>query len=125
MNGMRARAPAIIARSDFEFECVREFSHSGVQLGASVSREERRERIRISIMRENKQHSRWRDTQLTYATAYQQAYGKPIESRRAGEEEIAPMRARPAGLWNNDAFGDDEKLDDDEKVDDLELDDTP
>jgi hypothetical protein len=112
MSGMHATAAGVIGRSEFEFECVREFSHSGVQLGASVSREERRERIRVAIMRENKQHKRWRDTQLTYAAAYQQAYGKPIELRRAGEEEVAPMAASRAGLWDNDPFGDDESLDD-------------
>jgi hypothetical protein len=112
MSGMHASAPCVVARSEFEFECVREFSHSGTQLGASVSRDARRERIRVAIMRENKQHRRWRDTQLTYAAAYQQAYGKPIESRRAGEEEIAPMRAGDAGLWDNNPFGDDEGPDD-------------
>jgi hypothetical protein len=111
MSGLRATTARVISRSEFEFECVREFSHSGVQLGASVSREERRERIRVAIMRENKQHKPWRDTPLTYAAAYQQAYGKPIELRRPGEEEVAPMAASRAGLWGNDVFGDDESLD--------------
>jgi hypothetical protein len=109
MSGMRVPAPSVIARSEFEFECVREFSHSGLQLGANVSREERRERIRVAIMRENKQSRRWRDTQLTYAAVYQQVYGKPIEARRADEEEIAPMRAT---LWGHDALIGDQTLDD-------------
>jgi hypothetical protein len=112
MSGIRMPAQSVIARSEFEFECVREFSHSGVQLGANVSREERRARIRAAIMRENKQNMRWRDTQLTYAAVYQQVYGKPIDSRRADAEEIAPMRAMRTKLWGHDALTGDQTLDD-------------
>lgn len=86
----------MIARAEFELDCVREFAHSGVQLGVNVSREERRERIRIAIMRENKQHTLWRETTLTYAAVYERVYNKSIESRRPDEEEIAPMRAMRA-----------------------------
>jgi hypothetical protein len=46
-----------------------------------VSREERRERIRTAIFREGRQQARWRDTNLTYAAAYQQAYCQPLEAR--------------------------------------------
>jgi hypothetical protein len=111
MSGIHVRVQSDVARSDFEFECVREFSHSGVQLGANVSREERRARIRAAIMRENKQNRRWRDTSLTYAALYQQVYGKPIEARRADEEEIAPMRALRTQLWDYDASTEDVELD--------------
>jgi hypothetical protein len=111
MSGIRRPAHSVIARNEFEFECVREFSHSGVQLGANVSREERRERIRVAIMRENKQNRRWRDTPFTYAAVYQQAYGKPVEVRHADEEEVAPMRPIRTHLWGHAASTGDQKLD--------------
>ena len=62
-------------------------------------------------MRENKQNRRWRDTSLTYAALYQQVYGKPIEARRADDEEIAPMRALRTQLWDYDASTEDVELD--------------
>ncbi|MGA2188845.1 MAG: hypothetical protein ABSH33_09955 [Steroidobacteraceae bacterium] len=103
MSGVHAPAPSAIARNEFEFECVREFSHSGLQLGANVSREERRERIRTAILREAKHDRRWRDTQFTYAAVYQHVYGRPLDERRAEEKEIAPMRAKGTKLWGHDA----------------------
>lgn len=99
-----------IARSEFERECIREFSHSGVQLGAGVSREERRERIRTAIMRENKQHCRWRDTSFTYAALYQQVYGKSLDERRPDEPQMAPLRAMRTPLWGPEPFANDSEL---------------
>jgi hypothetical protein len=63
----------IFTRAEFETACIREFAHSGIQIGPNVSREERRERIRAAIFREGKQQARWRYTNLTYADAYRQA----------------------------------------------------
>lgn len=71
-----------MTRADIELDFVREFAHSGAQLGPSVSREERRERIRCAIVRENKQELRFRDTTLTYAQVYQLAYNKPLNAAR-------------------------------------------
>jgi hypothetical protein len=82
----------ITDRWEFELACVREFSHSGAQLGASVSRGERRERIRLAILREDKAHMRWRDTGYTYAAVFEHVYARsmgdlPIEERREPSRE--------------------------------------
>ena len=68
----------LIDRLEFELACVREFSHSGAQLGPSVSRAERRERIRLAILREEKANLCWRDTVHSYADVYQYVYGKSL-----------------------------------------------
>lgn len=81
---------------DFELACVREFSHSGLHLGGDVSRQERRERIRAAIFREGKQNDCWRNTPLSYAAAYRQAYHLPLEAR---EGDI--VKASPTLLWDN------------------------
>lgn len=86
----------ILTRADFEIDCVREFAHSGTQLGPNVSREERRERIRAAIFREGKQHARWRDTNLTYAAAYQQAYNQPLRARQDDPQGQPPLSQWPA-----------------------------
>ena len=112
MNKPPPPPATVIDRADFELECVREFSHSGGQLGGNVSRAERRERIRVAIMRENKQDARWRDTLLTYAAVYQLVYNMPIEARRSGPEEALPAlpaRARPIGEADDEEFDDDQE----------------
>jgi hypothetical protein len=84
----------IIDRNEYELACVREFSHSGAQLGPDVSREQRRERIRLAILREDKAHMRWRDTAHTYATVFEHVYARPIGGLPI-EERRGPSRA-----WN-------------------------
>jgi hypothetical protein len=78
MNDSAKPQTPIIDRSDYELACVREFSHSGAQLGPTVSREPRRERIRLAILREDKAHLRWRETAHTYAAVYEHVYKRPI-----------------------------------------------
>jgi hypothetical protein len=93
----RVKSPIfIVDRPDFELACVREFSHSGTQLGPTVSRDERRERIRLAILREHKEYLRWQDTIHTYAEVYERVYGKPIGhlSIEGGRE---PTHARRPG----------------------------
>jgi len=93
----RVKSPIfIVDRPDFELACVREFSHSGTQLGPIVSRDERRERIRLAILREHKECLCWHDTIHTYAEVYERVYGKPIGHLSiAGGRE--PIHARPPG----------------------------
>ncbi len=93
MSVNRSGKPPSIAldRLEFELACIREFAHSGMQLGPNVSREERRERIRAAIWRENKQNQRWRDTPITYAAAYELAYHKPLDGRAGDEAPAEPM----------------------------------
>jgi len=73
-------------REDFELACIREFSHSGLYLGAAVSREERRERIRVSILREHKAHLRWQNSALTYADLYARVYHQSLGANDTQDE---------------------------------------
>lgn len=67
-----------VTREEFELACVREFSHSGLYLGVSVSREERRERIRAAILREQKAYRHWQTSGFTYADIYTQVYHQSL-----------------------------------------------
>ena len=67
-----------VARDEFELACVREFSHSGHQVSFGVSAPERRERIRVAILRENKTQERWQNSCFTYAEVFTQAYQQPL-----------------------------------------------
>jgi hypothetical protein len=93
----RAKSPnSIVDRPEFELACVREFSHPGAQLGATVSRAERRERFRLAILREDKAYLCWRDTIHTYAEVYELVYGRPIGhlSSEGGREASHARRPR-------------------------------
>jgi hypothetical protein len=94
-------------REEFELACIREFSHSGHQLGAGVSREERRERIRAAILREHKSTLRWLDSTWTYAGAFALAYHQPLEKG----DRRSPQPWSPADDF---AMGDDIDEDEDE-----------
>jgi hypothetical protein len=96
-----ARAMGILTRAEFEIDCIREFAHSGAQIGPNVSRQERRERIRTAIFREGKQQTRWRDTNLTYAVAYQQAYCQPLEARHDDPQSCPPPAQWSAAAADN------------------------
>ena len=81
-------------REDFELACIREFSHSGLHLGVGVSRAERRERIRVAILRENKAHLRWRYSDFTYASMYAQAYRQSLGASDTHGEDSARRGSR-------------------------------
>jgi hypothetical protein len=103
-------------RQDIEMDFVREFSHSGSQIGTCASSEEKRERIRVAILKEGKQSKPFRGTSLTYAEVYRQAYNKPIEMRRHVRPVSAPALAL-AGDEEDDEEGgaeNDLEADDDE-----------
>jgi len=90
----RAKCPIfIVDRPEFELACVREFAHSGAQLGSAVSRAERRERIRLAILREDKACLCWRETIHTYAEVYEHVYGRPIGHLPSGQGR-EPSHAR-------------------------------
>jgi hypothetical protein len=67
---------------DLELEFVREFSHGGDQIGATLSIDGRRERIRVAILREGKRDLIFRDTQETYEAVYTRCYGSKLDLRR-------------------------------------------
>jgi hypothetical protein len=101
-----ACAMGILTRAEFEIDCIREFAHSGTQIGPNVSREERRERIRAAIFREGKQQARWRDTNRTYAAAYQQAYCQSLQARHDDPQGLPPLAQWSAAIEDLDEDAD-------------------
>ena len=82
-----------MTQAETELGFIREFAHSGVQLGPSVSSEERRERIRVSILREGKENLPYQDAGFTYAEMYWQLYHKSIEMRRIRRDDVFSAKA--------------------------------
>lgn len=79
-----------LSRADIEMTFIRSLACSGVILsGTQLSAEDRRERIRIAIM---KSHMSNRplptDPTLTYAQAFQIAYNRPCELRQAERDRF-------------------------------------
>ena len=66
---------------DLELDFIREFATGGESLmGLGV--DGRRERIRVAIYRHKLAHMPFRDGRMTYAEAYAECYGWPLEMRR-------------------------------------------
>jgi hypothetical protein len=90
---------------EIELQFIREFSVGGNQLGACLSSEDRRERIRVAIY-QNKLHDKiFRDSEITYAAAYRLCYGKALEMRRWPRVDVAMV---PTPLIDEDDPLDDE-----------------
>ena len=71
---------------ELELDFIREFAVGGdLPNGSNI--EDRRERIRVAIYRQNLVHKPFRDTGVDYAQAYRDCYGRPIEMRRAPRPE--------------------------------------
>ncbi len=65
---------------DLELDFIREFSTGGeLLLGLSV--DNRRERIRVAIYTHQLTHMLFRDGPMTYAEAYAECFGRPLEMR--------------------------------------------
>jgi hypothetical protein len=86
---------------DIDYSFVREFSSGGDTFGPSSSRDYRRERMRIAILREGKEGRAFHDSGMTYAEAYRRCYGTPLDLRRAPRAPDAPIYS------NADEDGDD------------------
>ena len=95
-------------QEDFELECIREFSHSGLHLGVGVSRAERRERIRAAILREDKCHLRWRESNVTYADMYSRTYRETLGSGNSHKEDAGLGKSRHRQVID-DSLADDEE----------------
>jgi hypothetical protein len=67
---------------DLELDFIREFSTGG-ELLKSLSVDNRRERIRVSIYTQKLPHTLFRDGPMTYAEAYAECFGRPLEMRSA------------------------------------------
>jgi len=112
---LRDRPRPAITREAFECESIREFAHSGLDLGPRVSRDERRERIRTAIYREGKAGRTWRDSGLTYAEIFRQAYHQALDARADVPVEdvtLRNLRARPSIESWGQSLGVDEDEDD-------------
>ena len=71
---------------DLELDFIREFAAGGESMKGR-SADDRRERIRIAIFVQKLVHTPFRDGPMTYAEAYQQCYGRPLEMRRTVRHE--------------------------------------
>jgi hypothetical protein len=65
---------------DLELDFVREFSTGG-ELLKGLSGDNRRERIRVAIYTQKLPHMLFRDGPMTYAEAYAECFGRPLEMR--------------------------------------------
>jgi hypothetical protein len=65
---------------DLELDFIREFSAGG-ELLSGLSVANRRERIRIAIYTHKLPHMLFRDGPMTYAEAYAECFGRPLEMR--------------------------------------------
>jgi hypothetical protein len=67
---------------DLELDFIREFSTGG-ELLKYLSVDNRRERIRVGIYTQKLPHMLFRDGPMTYAEAYAECFGRPLEMRSA------------------------------------------
>lgn len=71
---------------DLELDFIREFATGGESLqGLSV--DGRRERIRVAIYTHKLVHTLFRDGPMTYAEAFAECFGRPLEMRSAVRRE--------------------------------------
>jgi hypothetical protein len=67
---------------ELELDFIREFSTGG-ELLKGLSVDIRRERIRVAIYTQKLPHLLFRDGPMTYAEAYAECFGRPLEMRSA------------------------------------------
>jgi hypothetical protein len=79
-----------LTRADIEMTFIRSLACSGVILsGTQLSPEDRRERIRIAIMKAQMNNKPLpTDPTVTYAQAFQIAYNRPCELRQAERDRF-------------------------------------
>jgi hypothetical protein len=65
---------------DLELDFIREFSTGGESL-KGLSEDNRREHIRLAIYTQKLPHMLFRDGPMTYAEAYAECFGRPLERR--------------------------------------------
>jgi len=70
-------------KDDIELAFIREFSHSGNQIGRTAARPERRERVRQAIYIHGKANERFEGEGITYAEAFRVCYGERLDRRAA------------------------------------------
>jgi hypothetical protein len=81
-----SKAILIHVDQDLELDFIREFTTGG-ELLKGLSVDGRRERIRIAIYTHKLAHTLFRDGPMTYAEAYAECFGRPLEMRRAVRDQ--------------------------------------
>jgi hypothetical protein len=83
-----AESEGTLTRVDRELELdfIREFATGG-ELLMGLGVDGRRERIRVAIYTQKLAHMLFRDGPMTYADAYAECYGLPLEMRRTVRRE--------------------------------------
>jgi hypothetical protein len=71
---------------DLELDFIREFTTGG-ELLKGLSADDRRERIRVAIYTHKLAHMLFRDGPMTYAEAYAECFGRPLEMRRTARRD--------------------------------------
>jgi hypothetical protein len=71
---------------DLELDFIREFTTGG-ELLKGLSVDGRRERIRVAIYTHKLAHTLFRDGPMTYAEAYAECFGRPLELRHTVRPE--------------------------------------
>jgi hypothetical protein len=71
---------------DLELDFIREFSTGG-ELPKGMSVDGRRQRIRVAIYTHQLAHVLFRDGPMTYADAYAECFGRPLEMRSTVRHE--------------------------------------
>jgi hypothetical protein len=71
---------------DLELDFIREFATGG-ELLKGLSVDGRRERIRVAIYTHKLAHMLFRDGPMTYAEAYAECFGRPLEMRSTVRRE--------------------------------------
>jgi hypothetical protein len=72
--------------ADLELDFIREFTTGG-ELLKGLSVDGRRERIRVAIYTQKLAHMLFRDGPMTYAEAYAECFGRPLEMRRTVRQD--------------------------------------
>lgn len=77
-------------RDDIEMAFMRILSTNGLILSGAISPEDRRERIRVTIMQRGIKDKPF-DAQLTYGQAFERCYQRAVEMRRVQRADPAPQ----------------------------------
>jgi hypothetical protein len=87
----RAESAGMLVHVDRELELdfIREFAAGG-ELLRGLDVDGRRERIRVAIYTNKLAHMLFRDGPMTYAEAYAQCFGRPLEMRSSVRQEPKP-----------------------------------
>ena len=78
---------------ELEMDFIREFATGG-ELLMGLGVDGRRERIRVAIYAQKRAHLLFRDGPMTYAEAYAECFGRPLQMRSTvrPEPKSAPVR---------------------------------